>query len=259
MRSVVESHPFLWKVGNVAAMNLSFLLPHDKSYKAIRYFIKNDKDGLFLDIGANNGISILSFRSQCKHYKILSLEPNKLLEPDLALRKASDPLVDFQMVGAGAAEAFVTFYTPVYKGIVLHAATSADESQVRHVVEKFFGRSIANRIQIRPFQAKVISVDSLNLRPDIIKIDAEGFDLDVLLGAQKTLALARPFVMVEVEWQNKEKMFNFFDNIKYSMYMFHVDKSIFEYLDLTKATPDQLDERNYFAIPRERLSGIPVL
>jgi hypothetical protein len=55
---------------------LPFLLPHDKSYRALRHFITLRPNGLFLDVGANDGISALSFRRFDKTYRILSLEPN---------------------------------------------------------------------------------------------------------------------------------------------------------------------------------------
>src|SRR5260370_4334356 len=70
---------------------LSFLLPHDKSYFALRHFIALKPNGLFIDVGANDGISALSFRQFDRTYRILSLEPNYLLESSLKKIKARDP------------------------------------------------------------------------------------------------------------------------------------------------------------------------
>ena len=99
--SVAQSHPYIWKFSWDAVHRLPFLLPHDKSYKAFRHFIKSAPAGLFLDVGANDGISVLSFRKFDKDYRILSLEPNPLLEPALKKIKERDSRFDYRMVGAG--------------------------------------------------------------------------------------------------------------------------------------------------------------
>ena len=88
---LAQRHPRLWKLAWDAIHRLPFLLPHDKSYRALRHFIALKPEGLFLDVGANDGISALSFRRFSKSYRILSLEPNALLEPALKKLKASDP------------------------------------------------------------------------------------------------------------------------------------------------------------------------
>jgi hypothetical protein len=100
-----EFHPYVWKMAWEAVHRLPFLLPHDKSYNAFRHFIANRPSGLFLDVGANDGISILSFRKFDSNYRILALEPNPLLEPALKKIKSNDAGLDYKMVGAGAAPA----------------------------------------------------------------------------------------------------------------------------------------------------------
>lgn len=48
-------------------------------------------------------------------------------------------------------------------------------------------------------QVPVITVDSLGLeRVDLIKIDCEGMELEVLMGAQQTIARSRPILFVEI-------------------------------------------------------------
>src|SRR5882672_10492632 len=54
-----------------------FLLPHEKDYFGLQSLL-SDGDGLFLDIGANDGVSALSFRSINSRYSILSVEPNAM-------------------------------------------------------------------------------------------------------------------------------------------------------------------------------------
>jgi FkbM family methyltransferase len=49
----------------------------------------------------------------------------------------------------------------------------------------------------------MISIDSLNVDPDFIKIDAEGMEIDVLLGACETVKRARPVLYVESDRADK--------------------------------------------------------
>ncbi len=122
---IAELHPYTWRLAWLCVRHFSFLLPHDKSYYALRHFIALRPNGLFLDVGANDGISALSFRYFDKDYRILSLEPNLLLETSLKKIKASDPHFDYLMAGAGSQPSQVQFHVPVYKGVVLHTSTSS--------------------------------------------------------------------------------------------------------------------------------------
>ena len=49
------------------------------------------------------------------------------------------------------------------------------------------------------------TLDSLNLNPDFLKIDAEGMDLKVLKGAEETLKRSKPVIMIEDTRTNTKK------------------------------------------------------
>src|SRR5262245_59735417 len=114
---LAQSHPYTWVVAWETVRRVPFLLPHDKSYHALKHFIAAAPRGLFLDIGANDGISALSFRKFDREYEILSIEPNRMLERALAKIKSSDPHFDYRILGAGAAATKATFFVPTYTGI----------------------------------------------------------------------------------------------------------------------------------------------
>jgi FkbM family methyltransferase len=46
---------------------------------------------------------------------------------------------------------------------------------------------------------EIQTLDSFNLAPDLIKIDVQGFDYNVLLGAVDTIKLYRPVIIIESE------------------------------------------------------------
>src|SRR5712691_5873297 len=74
--------PFFWELGRRAP----FLLPHDKSYYGFRYFAKAG-GGLFLDIGANNGITALGIHKVLPEYAIFSVEADPAHMPALERAK----------------------------------------------------------------------------------------------------------------------------------------------------------------------------
>jgi len=46
---------------------------------------------------------------------------------------------------------------------------------------------------------EIQTLDSFELEPDLIKIDVQGFDYNVLVGAVKTIARSRPVIIIESE------------------------------------------------------------
>jgi FkbM family methyltransferase len=255
---VAQYHPYSWKLTWEAVHKLPFLLPHDKSYNAFRYFIKAAPAGLYLDIGANDGISALSFRIFDHDYRILSLEPNRLLEPSLRRLKARDARFDYRMVGAGAASGRVRFFMPMYRGIALHTFTSASREQVERALLDQFGSKVVQRVRIEAIDGEVVRIDDLGLAPTVVKIDAEGFDGDVLEGMTATIARARPFIAAEIAWAGHGQIANILRRHDYALADYDVAAERF--VDVSAGAPAAMPaRRNLFAIPSEKASLLPFM
>lgn len=232
---------------------LRFLQPHEQSYNALRHLIAIRPDGMFLDVGANNGISTLSFRKFSSRYRILAIEPNPLLEPSLKRIKAKDDHFNYLMVGAGSIPNRVRFFVPTYNGVILHTATSANHEQVYAAIAHWFSPSIATRTKTIEFDSAIVRLDDLALEPSIIKIDAEGYDYDVLLGLSKTIERNRPFIMIEMEWAEKDKIQGFLAARRYRQLAYYVAADRFE----ASNSFDQNLGHNAFFIPAELVSLLP--
>lgn len=61
----------------------------------------------------------------------------------------------------------------------------------------------------------LLTVDSLNLQPKFIKIDTEGYELNVLRGARKTIELSRPHMSIEAD--ETEPVKDFFSELDYTI------------------------------------------
>jgi FkbM family methyltransferase len=251
---IAELHPYTWRLAWLCVRHFSFLLPHDKSYYALRHFIALRPNGLFLDVGANDGISALSFRYFDKNYRILSLEPNRLLETSLKKLKARDTNFDYIMAGAGSQQSVIQFHVPVYKGVLLHTSTSSSLEHTRSALAASFGKSVAAAARINLIDGRIIRIDDLHIEPTIIKIDAEGFNYDVLLGAAATIARSRPCLIIEIESEEAEKVKSYFDRIRYRLIGYDV---MLDKFCAGAGTPYSDLYRNFFAVPDEVLSSLP--
>src|SRR5690349_3822915 len=91
---------FLYFVTKKAFHVFPFLLPHEKDYFGLKLLLP-EGDGLFLDIGANDGVSALSFRRINSTYAIFSVEPNPIQEPSLQRVKRRLKRFEFRLCAAG--------------------------------------------------------------------------------------------------------------------------------------------------------------
>lgn len=254
----VEKHPYSWFLAWTLMHQFNFLLPHDKSYFALKHFCNKHSNSLLIDIGANSGISALSFRRLNKNIPIFSIEPNPIHKPSLDKLKNKIFPFEYLLQGVGSKEQEITLYTPAYKCVVLHTFSSSSEEQIKSAVLKNFGSKIANNIKIHKSHVKISPLDTFNLKPSIIKIDAEGFDYDVLLGAQHTIKANRPFLMVEACHSDIERFNNFFAELDYKMYSYDYKSNQFWSFN-SKSLNNVSGGRNIFAIPEEKIALLPIL
>ncbi|HEY1980247.1 MAG TPA: FkbM family methyltransferase [Xanthobacteraceae bacterium] len=256
---LVESHPHVWSLAWQAVHKFPFLLPHDISYRALRHFIALKPEGLFLDIGANDGISALSFRKFSKSYRILSLEPNPILEPALRKLKVADSRFDYRMTGVGVRHGTMKLFVPTYKNIVLHTFSSGDRNAVLKTVAESFGPSVARSVTVTSFDCEIVAGDDLNVDPAIIKIDAEGFDCAVLEGLTATIDRGRPFVVIEIGAGSYHSIKAYFEGRGYRLLAYSPPTDKF------RIAPESWDARsyetpgyrNFFAVPVEMQKSLP--
>jgi FkbM family methyltransferase len=68
------------------------------------------------------------------------------------------------------------------------------------------------------------NLDNFNLQNcKLIKVDAEGMNLDVLKGSKKTISKYKPFIAVEIEDEDTDLLYDFIRNFDYKIYNFDTD------------------------------------
>ena len=139
-----------------------------------------------LDVGANLGVHTVPMaRLVGRRGRVYAFEPQRMMFQTLCANLALNDLINVEARQAGlGAEAGV--------------ARVADLSP--WLMENFGGVALG----VGPAEVPVETVDSLGLeRCRLIKIDVEGMEREVLLGARGTLARLRPFLYVECDRREK--------------------------------------------------------
>jgi FkbM family methyltransferase len=201
LKRALLSSPTLYRVARRPfALGRYYLhQPHDPDYAAFRHLARGH--GPFLDVGANAGMSALSFRLFQPDVPIVSVEPNPFHEPDLAFLKRrvlSD--FDYRLIGAGAEPHVLTLQVPVYNGTALTALASLDRSSIesnRSLRTLLGGRMGSDRFRIVEVPVDVRPLDELELEPAFVKLVVQGAEYPALLGMRRTIERSRPVVMVQ--------------------------------------------------------------
>lgn len=171
-------------------------VPHDSDYEVIRLF-RNEKD-FFVDVGANQGQSIESILTFRKDARIASFEANPILGRKLKARYAGKRNITIHTVGLGEKVGRFTLYIPRYNGFVYDALASLHPEGAKDFLsrETVYGFD-PSKLVLEEVECEVRTLDSFELAPSFIKIDVEGSEYQVLLGAQDTIRRHEPALLVE--------------------------------------------------------------
>ena len=169
--------------------------PHEKDFLILKKIPA--RPGILLDVGANDGVSVLSIRALNKTNPILSLEPNPKQKGRLRLLTKIIKNYEFKLVGAGEKTGKLTLYSPIYKGYpLLSYATLKPEllDLSGHMFTKNYRPDLLSFVKTT---VDIIVIDDLNLDISFVKIDAEGNDFCVLKGMLATVKRCKPVIIIE--------------------------------------------------------------
>jgi FkbM family methyltransferase len=175
--------------------------PKDYEESSFKFFKKNAKQGgVTLDIGAHIGLYSVFF-SKLTNGKVYSFEPTPataaVLRNTIGINKCAENVT---VVEAAVSEkpGVATFYSN-------DVEISTSNSLVDFKLENFKREGA--------YDVKVVSVDDFrlqhNLKISILKIDAEGVELEVLKGAKETFLQDRPIGILGLHpfaYKNKTEM-----------------------------------------------------
>ncbi|SRR5579883_360476 len=244
VKTILESHPIGYYIGNKVINMTDAFLPHEEDFHGFKKLF-TDNNGLFLDIGANDGKSARSFHKLFQDWKIFSVEANSLHVPTLTKLKNKLSGFDFIIGAIGDKNQELTLYTPIYKNIVIHSAASIDLNQVKRQMKKQFRKqTILDNIRFEQTTAKAIHLDDLNLAPQIIKIDIEGMEHIALENLEKTILKNNPTILVEYNPANFDRILHYMSDKGYLACGYNIAED--------QIVKFQVTHRNCFFIPKEK-------
>jgi FkbM family methyltransferase len=215
--------PGLYARARLPYATARFLLrrPHDVDYAAFGLFPQSD--GLFLDIGANAGMSSMSLRIFQRRARILAIEPNPYHEPDLKWTRRIVGRMDYGIWGAGDTPGEADFYVPVYRGVPITAEASVKREFVE--ASPSLRNQLGSRMESPDFEIvhrriAVRRLDDLDLAPAFVKIDVQGHEQAVLNGMANTLKAYGPPVLVEAP---SSETTEFMASLGYLPYLYEQD------------------------------------
>jgi FkbM family methyltransferase len=151
-----------------------------------------------LDVGGHIGYIALYFASLVGPTgRIYCFEPGANNLPYLRENVGSHPNVTIIEHGVGARNEIRSFY--------LEDVTGQNNSFVKdfEVFKSNRAFAYASNVTIQEVTVEVITLDDFcrveGIRPSFVKVDVEGFELEVLEGASEVLRDLRPMLMVEIQ------------------------------------------------------------
>ena len=173
----------------------------EELFKPLVEIINNNKINFFLDIGSCWGVYSLRLAGNFNDLKILAFDPiqNNIDRLKLSIKKNNFKNIECFHTAIGSRKSKVTLgakekYSPNYE---------IDEIN-----------SVINEISDLDYLDNLLDLNDKSL---ILKIDTEGYELEVLRGAINLLKNNKCFCQIEVKENNKDKVFSFLKDIDYKI------------------------------------------
>lgn len=205
-----------WPLKNPVWTELRSRRVHEPEFELFRYY----RDAsMFVDIGANCGQSIASFRSVNQGTSITSFEPSSYAFP-IANAFAKEANATVHNFGIGSSDQDIEVYVPFIDGLIVtplataHPDTFAEGTPMRGFAEGFSeGKQFALLSDICKIRA-----EGLPEAFDLCKIDVEGSELEVVIAIRPAIESNKPMVVIEHGRSNGA--FSVFSQIGYKPYAY---------------------------------------
>ena len=207
--------------------------------------LKIKKKITIIDIGANDGLSSSFFMSIFRNSKIYIFEPLKK-ELNFKHFKNNNKMKIFNVALGSKLEnnkLNIPFVFIFFKKFYLSAYSTISKKKnyiynLNSSLKTFlFYKSIKNKI----VDVQIKKLDDYKLKPNIIKLDVEGFENDVIKGSLVTIKKNLPILYIERPTYYTK---NILKKIGYKFYYFDHKKDKF-----IETKKNKINFRNYFFIP----------
>ena len=139
--------------------------------------------GIAIDIGANYGL--YSYALSKLYRQVVAFEPNRKAVAPLAAWNSSRIILQHCALSSAAGRS--TLYIPVKRGVEMTGWASLDMDNCPEAES------------VEELEVEIRTLDSFGFADvGFIKVDAEGHELDVLKGAERTIKSSLPHLLIEI-------------------------------------------------------------
>lgn len=189
--------------------------PYRPPYRGIRAF--EVEEPLFVDIGANRGLSISTLRTMKPDARIIGFEPNYTLVDQVRTFFEDDLHVQIVACGLGDSRRELTLYIPVYGSYRFDALASVDREHAQNWLnaDRLLGFD-PKKVAIEEMRVQIRTLDEFELAPFLIKVYAQGYEGEVVAGAQKTIEKHTPVMLVPRRQEKADRLLREFGYSRFS-------------------------------------------
>jgi len=184
LEKAVKSNVYLYKLAFWTKERFLGSMFHEEDLDAIDLF-KFSKEDNCIDIGANVGQSISFFKPRFN--KVLAFEPNPGNFKLLQKKYKSDANIEVVNAALGSAKSTMKLYVPFWKNVSLHHTASLVKEECYETLGEFLNLK-PESIRFETHDVEVNILDNYKLENcGLIKIDAEGYESEIMPGMDKYL------------------------------------------------------------------------
>ena len=191
--------------------------PHESDFLALNKF-KPEADDVFIDVGSNRGEAICSMllANQLDN-NIIGFEPNALVFDKLKNRFGQNERITLHNTGLGNSKEQKSLFVPFYRNWMFDGLSSFNYDDAADWLKTRLWNYSEKKLKVKEVPCELIQLDSYNLKPYFIKIDVQGFELEVLKGAENTLNNHHPVLLIE---SITDEVINFLKPLGYELFAF---------------------------------------
>jgi FkbM family methyltransferase len=153
---------------------------------------------LVIDIGGNWGQSIGALRRTCDPKRIVSVEPDPYLSARLKSKYKANPQITILENAISDKPGEQPLFIPRYRGFTYDGLASLDAvSALERLDEERLAGFDRSKLSVEQYSVRMITLDSLGLDPDVVKIDVQGYELQVVRGGSETFNRSKPITIME--------------------------------------------------------------
>ncbi|MDO5059477.1 MAG: FkbM family methyltransferase [Neisseria sp.] len=175
-------------------------------------------DANVVEVGSNIGLHAVPLAKAVPQGKLICFEPQRVIFQQLCCNLALNNITNAYayQAGVGGENGIIRIESGDYSEEWNYGCFSLD---------KGFSTEQAFQGRIRHEEVEVVALDSfkpvqqLN-RLDLLKIDAEGYDIPVLQGARETIARFRPAIFIEIQTETFADTLSAVHDLGYQAYWF---------------------------------------